>query len=459
MEIRARRLGTASLVSIGVVLALLDAPAARTQEARAGLDAPAGRAVLRDPDRWHPSSAYYLVAPLDVTTTYLVDDELRVVHEWSADELPGVSAYLLEDGRLLRTANPEPGPFDAAGGMGGRVELIGWHGERQWRVDYFSERVQQHHDAILLPNGNLLMVAVETHSIAEALDAGRRPENLPPGPEVWSDMLVEVDPTTSDVVWRWRVWDHLVRKGQRPSDHPGHVDPNASASSNPDWTHVNAVAYSAALDQIVLSPRHLSEIWIVDHGTTMDEAAGHTGGRRGRGGDLLYRWGNPALYGAPGPQVLVGQHNPQWIAEGLPGAGHLLLFNNGSRALRPWSSAVEIALPLGDDGLYARSPGGAYEPVSPAWEYVATPPESLFGSYASGVQRLADGDTLVAITESGRFRIVDPSGDLVREYQLAIDGTPLRMFRVSSYPPSYRGFASRRLEPTGSRLGTALFTR
>lgn len=455
MSVRQHRVVTVLVVALGLICALVDTPEAGPQTGHVRTGPATGQAVLRDPDRWHPSTAYYLVAPLDSTTTYLVDDQLRVVHDWPAEAPPGLSAYLLEDGRLLRTAHPAPGPFDASGGTGGRVELFGWHGELRWRVDFLSDRVQQHHDAILLPNGHLLMVAFETHTVAEALDAGRRPENLPSGPEVWSDTLVEVDPQTGETTWEWRVWDHLVPNGQRASDYPGLIDPNASASANPDWTHVNAVAYNASLDQVLISSRHLSEIWIVDHGTTMAEAAGHSGGRRGHGGDLLYRWGNPALYGAPGPRALFGQHNAQWIPDGLPGAGHILLFNNGD-VTRPWSTSVELVSPLQADGLYTLASGSAYDPATPVWEYVADPPESLYGTYASGVQRLSDGSTLIAVTPTGRFRIVDPAGRVVSDYQLAIDGTPLRMFRVVSYPPSYRGFASWRLEPTETTLGTVL---
>ncbi|MGC8644373.1 MAG: hypothetical protein ACP5XB_31305, partial [Isosphaeraceae bacterium] len=52
------------------------------------------------------------------------------------------------------------------------------------------------------------------------------------------------------------------------------------------------------LDQILLSVHSFSEIWIIDHGTTTAEAATHKGGRSGKGGDLLYRWGNPQAYRA-----------------------------------------------------------------------------------------------------------------------------------------------------------------
>src|SRR5262249_37308023 len=94
--------------------------------------------------------------------------------------------------------------------------------------------------------------------------------------------------------------------------------PPGRPGANADWTHVNAVAYNPELDQIMLSVPLSSEIWVIAHGTTTAEAAGHTGGKRGKGGDLLYRWGNPRTYraGTKADQRLFSQHNAQWIPKG-----------------------------------------------------------------------------------------------------------------------------------------------
>ncbi len=67
-----------------------------------------------------------------------------------------------------------------------------------------------------------------------------------------------------------------------------------------DWLHTNSVDYNEEFDQIVVSVRHFSEIWVIDHSTTTAEAAGHSGGNSGKGGDLLYRWGNPEAYRSRG---------------------------------------------------------------------------------------------------------------------------------------------------------------
>src|SRR5207237_3318095 len=112
-----------------------------------------------------------------------------------------------------------------------------------------------------------------------------------------------------------------------------------------NWTHINAVAYHPEFDQIMVSVHGFSEFWILDHGTTTAEAAGHKGGKYGKGGDLLYRWGNPQAYraGKAADQQLFGQHNAHWIPKGLGGAGHVLVFNNGlGRKDGSYSSVDEI---------------------------------------------------------------------------------------------------------------------
>ena len=438
-----------------LVAALVPVLRASPQEPRQRQGDSKGTAVLRDPARWHPSSAYYLVAPLDDQSTYLVDDHLQVVHEWQSEYLPALSAYLRDDGSLFRMAEIQTS--EIPGSYGGGLELFTWRGALQWSLQYASAISQQHHDAILLPNGHVLMIAWETRTIGEAIDAGRRPETLPDAPAIYSDTLVEMDPQTGAVTWIWRIWDHLVPPGARPADHPGLFDPNLAASPSADWTHVNSVAYNADLDEVLVSSRNLSEIWILDHGTTTEEAAGHTGGRRGRGGDLLYRWGNPASYGAAGPRQLFGQHNAQWIPAGLPGEGHILLFNNGDPVARPWSTAVEIVPPLQDDGLYTFDSRTGFGPSEPVWQYTADPPQSLFGSYASGVQRLQNGNTLLAVTETGRFREVGADGHLVSDFQLELNGAPLRMFRVLRFEPTSPIFRSWELVPTGMTLGRVLY--
>ena len=189
----------------------------------------------------------------------------------------------------------------------------------------------------------------------------------------------------------------------------------------PDWTHANSIAYNPKLDQIVMSVRGPGEFWILDHSTTKEEAKTDKGGKHGKGGGLLYRWGNPQAYqrGAPQDQRLFGQHDVHWIEEGKPGAGNILIFNNGdNRKDGAYSSIEEITPPVKADGSYEMEEGAAYGPEKPAWRYVAEPKESFFSQFLSGVQRLPNGNTLVCAGMTTELFEVTPAGQRVWEHQL-----------------------------------------
>jgi hypothetical protein len=179
------------------------------------------------------------------------------------------------------------------------------------------------------------------------------------------------------------------------------------------------VDYNAEVDQIVLSVHELSEIWIIDHSTTTAQAAGHSGGRSGKGGDLLYRWGNPRAYraGTKADQTLFAQHNAQWIRRGLPGEGHLLVFNNGGH--RPdgdYSSVDELILPVDAQGRYHRESGAAYGPKAPVWSYSAPKKSDFYAFFISGAHRLPNGGTFICSGPNGTLFEVTPDKQLVWKY-------------------------------------------
>jgi len=296
-----------------------------------------------------------------------------------------------------------------------------------WEFTLSTSEHRLHHDVAVLPNGNVLMIAWEAKTADEAIAAGRDPALLSDG-ELWPDKIIEVKPTPpagGEIVWEWRIWDHLVQDHDPAranhgdvAAHPELVDLNYASRGGPkDWTHINGIDYNARLDQIALSVHEFGEVWIVDHSTTTEEAASHDGGRYGRGGDLLYRWGNPQAHRAGGPrdQVWFGQHDVQWIADGLPGAGHLLAFNNGmGRPGEPFSTVDEIALPILGGGGYLQPPSGRpYRPREVAWRYRG---DGFYSSNISGAQRLPNGHTLICQGAAGRLFEVTSDGEIVWEY-------------------------------------------
>lgn len=399
------------------------------------------------------TSGYVLYNPLTSATTYLIDMDGNVVHTW--DTGMGISGgmYLKDNGNLVRSSRDPEAPVFAGGGQGGWFKEYTWDGELVWEYHFASEEFLSHHDIALLPNGNILAIAWESKSVDEAITAGRNPEAIPVA-GLWPDWVVELRPNGSndaDIVWEWHLWDHLVQDFDESkenfgivADHPELMDVNLAelpepmtqeeleqrfamgfASTNStvenngaDFHHANAINYNAELDQIALSLPGVDEIVVIDHSTTTTEAAGHTGGRWGKGGDLLYRWGNPANYGRgdESSQRLSGQHDVRWIPDGYPGAGNLLVYNNVVPGTKPPYSAVyELQTPLTDSG-YELMNGESWGPEEPVWSYVPSDPMSLFSPFISGAQRLANGNTLVTEGAAGRFLEVDTDGNVLWEY-------------------------------------------
>ncbi len=385
------------------------------------------------------SDGYTLFSPNTTDTTYLIDSDANIVNEWQSSYPPGLLSYLLPDGSLIRESSPfgqTGNGYINAAGAGGLLERFDWAGDKTWEFEYSSPTHLAHHDFEVLPNGNILLIAWELKTEVEATQAGRDP-NLPGPGYLYPDHIVEVRPDLvhggGKVVWEWHIWDHLVQdfdptkdNWEGPggvADHPELININYvstfdSGSGQPeDWTHCNGIDYNPDLDEIVISSREFSEVWIIDHSTTPAEAAGHTGGNSGHGGDLLYRWGNPQTYdrGDDSDRVLYYQHDPKWVEDGLPGAGDITVFNNGiGRPGQDYTSVDELTPPRDASGNYILSPGQAYGPATPDWVYTAAAAD--FTAIIGGTQRLPNGDTLVTYGVKGTFSEVTPEGDEVWRY-------------------------------------------
>jgi hypothetical protein len=364
-----------------------------------------------------------LFAPMYSTTTYLVDSAGTVNHTWSSIYLPGVSVLWLGNGMILRTIRVDVGP--GQGGAGGGVQKVEWDGTVVWDFRYNTNGVLSHHDVELLPNGNVLLIAWETKTQDEVIAGGRNPNSFVQG--LWPDHIIEVEPTgptSGDIVWEWHVWDHLIQDYDSSKanygvvgDHLELVDINYATYHGLDWLHTNSIDYNDELDQILLSVRNFNEIWVIDHSTTTEEAAGHTGGMSGKGGDLLYRWGNPAAYraGTSNYKIFSYQHDATWIDDGCPGEGNILVFNNGADG-RQYSSVDEFIPPVNDNGTYYLEEGNAYGPETLTWTYTASPLSSFFSASTSGAERLKSGNTLITNGDTGEIFEVNPDKETVWQY-------------------------------------------
>lgn len=419
---------------------------------------------------------YNLIYPHNQSKVFLFDNCGEVVHTWTAaaNTRPGNTAYLLPDGRLVRAIRPAAVGSDPiwAGGGGATVEILDWESNVEWSFTLNDSLYRLHHDIAVMPNGHILMIVWEAKSYDQAVQAGRNPALLPNN-KLWPDRIIEVDPANSDIVWEWRVWDHLVQDFDPTKDnygvvagHPELVDINFDTSNGaPSWLHTNAIDFNVALNQILLSVPTFNEVWIIDHSTTTAEAASHSGGLGASGGDLLYRWGNPQAYqsGTAADQRLFFQHNPHWIGEFLepthPHYDKIAVFNNRAGAD---FSTVNVFAPGWDmyDWRYLMS-DGKFLPTNHDVTMTHPDPQAAFSTGLSSVQLLPNGNTLVLSGRQGYMFELSPDGDIVWEYITPLKaGQPVsqgdtilieenQTFRLKRYPADYPGFEGKDLSPKG----------
>lgn len=429
--------------------------------------------ILNDP---RASNGYTLFAPNSATTTYLINNEGRQVHSWKCTVPPGQSVYLLESGNLLHTGQTvPPNSLFKSGGTAGKIQEYDWDGNLLWDFDYSTSTYCSHHDAKKLPNGNVLVIAWEYKTKDDAIAAGRDPSKLADN-SLWPDHIIEVKQTgakSGQIVWEWHVWNHLIQDFDptkanygNVAEHPELVDINFIGGPSADWLHTNGIAYNQEVDQIIISIHNLGEVWVIDHSTTTAEASSHSGGRSGKGGDILYRWGNPKAYraGSTSDQKFFGQHDAHWIPKGVPGEGNILVFNNGlNRPGGKYSTVDEFTPPADAAGKYSYTTGSAYGPTTTTWNYEANPRTSFYSSNISGAQRQPNGNTLICNGANGILFEVTATKEVVWQYVNPVTATGIltqgeqvpnggqgktnSVFKIQRYAPDYPAFNGRPLTP------------
>ncbi|MDQ6763466.1 MAG: aryl-sulfate sulfotransferase [Bacteroidota bacterium] len=448
------------------------------------------------------ADGYVLFGVPNSPLVYLINRKGEVVHQWKSNYgSSAVSAYLQPDGSLIQNVVDPDFPVFAGGGESGRIQKISWDSKILWDFEYATEEYLHHHDFAVMPNGHILAIAWEAKTAEEVAAAGRKP-NMIPKAGLWPDKIVEIVPDGQrhgNIVWEWHIWNHLVQDFDskkanygKPANHPELLDFNVGDTVPPLMTqahmdsmrtnghvwrnqtpenegsevyHFNAIKYNADLDQIVFSSPNMSEIFIIDHSTTSKEAAGHKGGKYGKGGDFLYRWGNPKNYhhGDSADEKLFGQHDVRWIEKDKPGAGDLTVFDNDvpSASHIPYSAVLELTTPTDKNGNYFLEKNGTFGPEKPTWKYMAADTFSFFSSFISGAHRMSNGNTFIDQGAAARFFEVTPEGKIVWEYWNPYrgdihmpNGDPINpipltyfAFRANFIPADHPGLANKKLEP------------
>jgi len=407
------------------------------------------------------------------TETYLINNCGEVINQWSSAFPPGNAVYLREDGSLLRAGRTDSDAI-VFGGVGGVVEIFDWNGNLTWQHFFDDNQLRQHHDVYPMPNGNILVLLATVMTDAEAIQAGRDPSKLTQN-RLYNERIIEIIPTGSSsytTVWEWNINDHLVQDFDASKDNFGNVsqspnklDINFLNGFNPvaNWLHINSIQYDEQLDQIIMSSRNMSEIYIIDHSTTTAEAATSNGGIYGKGGDFLYRWGNPQAYdqGSESDQKLFGQHFPNVVRDYQPYDGKVIVFNNGLQRLPQFSQVDLITPPTTSPGVYDLGPQNVYGPSSTDFTYTSSPePTDFYSAILSSAQVLPNGNILVCEGRGSYFFELDTAYNIVWEYispvsnlsdQPLPQGSPPstnnNCFRAIKYPTDYAPFLANDTTP------------
>jgi hypothetical protein len=357
---------------------------------------------------------------------YLIDMDGTVVHRW---ERPGFPSKIVDPalmggqkgvlGTQLSSISLIAGLFmDGATGVipGGPAQFndktfgyVDW-GDKilwQWGEQAPTGGALQHHDWSRLANGDTLILSSDATRLAGFGDR-----------KMTDDVIYEVD-QAGKTVWSWRASDHLDQFGFSP-EQMMFLRHTAGA----DYLHLNAMEvlgpnhWAAHGDKrfaptnIMISSRDANIVAIIDKGT--GDIVWHLGpDYPPRGSDYT-----PETTPRPVDQI-VGQHDPQMIAEGLPGAGNILLLDNQGEAGTP---PAKMQITSGSRVL-------EIDPVNAqiVWEYQAYDSGqanwAFWTPFIGSVQRLPNGNTLIDEGIDGRFFQVTPSGEIVWEYVSPYLGT------------------------------------
>jgi hypothetical protein len=395
--------------------------------------------TIYDPARAYNS--YVAFSSLD-GNTYLIDMDGNEVHRWPYAGNPGevIDPDLVGGQRghvLLQLQKID----DSRGGIftNRTVGELDWNGNKvwEWGTEAPGGAARQNHDWARLKNGNtLLLVAI--------------PRAVPGlGAKVIGDQgIYEVTPA-GKIVWKWIAGDHLREFGfppagmaylrervrRNPPEPFGYLEINdMQVLGTNRWFNSGDARFDP--DNIMIDSRKGNVVLIISKST------GHVVWRLGPvfpGSEYSpdQRIGNNTV---PRPvDQISGQHNAHLIAEGLPGAGNLLLYDDEGGAGFPPAAL----------GIYAGSRILEIDPVKKqiVWQYngedSGRPTWTFFTSFVSNAARLPNGNTLIDEGMNGRIFQITPDGTIVWEYvtpylgHSMVDGKPFASsltYRVQAVP-------------------------
>ena len=331
-------------------------------------------------------------------TVRLVNMNGEEVHAWLVDP-DGQKGFihrvrLLPNGRLML--------LFGGGEIAGHVAEFDWEGHETW---VYAPEHPAHHDFWPTERGSVFLlcsISVPPPYLDKVVDAERAKEGI------HGDELIEVN-REKEVVWRWLQHEHMDVNRCNPIPANRNWAGGAGNNTITDWTHTNTIQelpanrwYDAGdarfkPGNILQSCRQIDTISIVDRDS----------------GEVV--WSYTGTYNGG----LSGQHDSQMIPQGLPGAGNIIVFDNGAsphKDLAHCGCSYVLEINPSDSSL--------------VWVYENG--HFFFARFTASCQRLPNGNTLILESLCRRLFEVTPEKEIVWEYVLT---EPAQ--RVYRYPYDY----------------------
>ena len=413
--------------------------------------------TIYDPDRaWN---GFTVLSPLGTQAVLVIDMNGTVVKRWEGfNNSAGGPARVLPGGVVVSASGARP-PHQES------LELIqrDFSGTIMWRFAKSEEittregttvwSARQHHDWQRddFPAGYYSPDSTPGVAPGTTLILTHTNRTQPKVADVMleDDRLIEVS-KNGDIVWQWVASDHIDELGfsadarKAIKSAPG---TNAARGSF-DWLHVNSATYVGpnrwfdqgdrrfAPNNVIISSREASLLAIV-----------------GRDGAIVWRLGPDFTESKELRAIrqIIGQHHAHLIPKGLPGAGNLLVFDNGG------ASGYGFVNPIAPDGTgaFVRATSRVLE-IDPVtlelkWSYTNG---RFYSSNISSAQRLPNGNTLITAGAPGRMFEVTRDGAIVWEYMFPLfsganaSNAVYRAYRVPySWIPQLTAPSERRVTP------------
>lgn len=330
------------------------------------VDDPRSGAILHDRARSCPGLRFYTIQAL--SRADLIDQEGHILRSWSYQpSAQWEHAELLADGGVI--------VIGAAPSGEGEPPLLSIPDSVRYiaRLDRDSNVVWKrtmnvHHDAEIRPDGKVAVLTFERRHVP----------GIHPDTDTRDDGITIVDPESGETLETWGFLDAVAGHEDIFPPQPGALN-DLGGERWVDLFHANSLEWMREKvlfgSHPLYGPNHVLVCF-----RNQDRVAIFDASER----RVLWAWGEGELSGPHDAQLLPG--------------GNVLLFDNGLE--RGWSRAMEVD--PRDDRV--------------VWEWRGDPPETFFTASKGSVQRLPNGNTLLAESDRGRALEITPDGSAVWQF-------------------------------------------